>query len=98
MCAHVYDEVCVCFVCVCVRACVCVCVFCLCVCVRVCVCVCVFCLCVCVCVCVCHLKNLFCTLQGYLTPLYSHVLASGGSSNFIKTVFSNIIKIHQLHM
>ncbi|MCG8625966.1 MAG: hypothetical protein MJE68_28715, partial [Proteobacteria bacterium] len=51
------------------------------------------------CECVC-LYGFYFTLplQGYLTPLYSHVLASGGSSNFIKTVFSNIIKIHQLHM
>lgn len=36
-------------------------------------------------------------LQGYLTPLYSHLLNSGESANFIKTVFSNIVKIHQTH-
>lgn len=35
--------------------------------------------------------------QGYLTPLYSHLLNSGESPNFIKTVFSNIVRIHQTH-
>ena len=36
-------------------------------------------------------------MQGYLTPLYSYVLQTGESPNFITTVFGNIVKIHQIH-